>query len=164
MDRFIMHVNIGYPDEASEAEILRLVRSEEGVEKKTKTKNKSNPEAISQQAVFEARKEISVLHTSEAIEQYIVSLIFATRYPERYDKDLRKWIQVGASPRGGLGLDKCSRAYAWLNGRDHVTPDDVRAIIHDVLRHRIMLSYEANADGITADRVIDEIVKRVAVA
>lgn len=164
MDRFIMHVNIGYPDEASEAEILRLVRSEEGAEKKTKTKNKSNHEAISQQAVFEARKEITELHTSEAIEQYIVSLIFATRYPERYDKDLRKWIQVGASPRGGLGLDKCSRAYAWLNGRDHVTPDDVRAIVNDVLRHRIMLSYEANADGITADRVIDNIIKHVAVA
>jgi MoxR-like ATPase len=164
MDRFIMHVNIGYPDEASEAEILRLVRSEEGAEKKTKTKNKSSLQAISQQAVFVARKEITELHTSEAIEQYIVSLVFATRYPERYGKDLRKWIQVGASPRGGLGLDKCSRAYAWLNGRDHVTPDDVRAIVNDVLRHRIMLSYEANADGITANRVIDEIVKRVAVA
>ncbi|MHC4560165.1 MAG: AAA family ATPase [Planctomycetota bacterium] len=164
MDRFLMHVNIGYPDEASEAEILRLVRSEEGAEKKIKTKNNSNPEAISQQAVFDARKEITELHTSEAIEQYIVSLIFATRYPERYDKDLKKWIQVGASPRGGLGLDKCSRAYAWLQGRDHVTPDDIRAIVHDVLRHRIMLSYEANADGITADQVIEEIVKNVAVA
>lgn len=164
MDRFIMHVYIDYPDEASEAEILRLVRSEEVTEKKTKTKDKGNPEAISQNVVFEARKEITELHTSEAIEQYIISLIFATRYPERYNEDLRKWIQVGASPRGGLGLDKCSRAHAWLNGRDHVTPDDVRAMAHDVLRHRLMLSYEANADGITADQVIEEIIKNVAVA
>ncbi len=164
MDRFIMHVNIGYPDETSECEILRLVRSEEVTEKTAKTKDKTNPEAISQQSVFEARKEIADLHISEAIEQYIVSLIFATRYPERYNEDLRKWIQVGASPRGGLGLDKCSRAYAWLNGRDHVTPDDVRAVINDCLRHRLILSYEANADGITADQVISEIVKVVAVA
>jgi MoxR-like ATPase len=164
MDRFIMHVNIGYPDEASEAEILRLVRSEEGTGKTAKKKDKTNPEAISQQSVFDARKEITDLHISEAIEQYIVSLIFATRYPERYNEDLRKWIQVGASPRGGLSLDKCSRAYAWLQGRDHVTPDDVRAIVNDALRHRIMLSYEANADGITADQVIDDIVKHVAVA
>ncbi len=164
MDRFIMHVNIGYPDEASEAEIMRLVRSEEVNEKETKAKGKTNPEAISQQAVFEARKEITALHASEAIEQYIVSLVFASRYPERYSKDLANWIQVGASPRGTLGLDRCSRAYAWLHRRDHVTPDDVRAIVHDVLRHRIMLSYEANADGITSDQVIDDIVKRVAVA
>ncbi len=164
MDRFIMHVNIGYPDETSECEILRLVRSEEEGEKTAKTKDKTNPEAISQQSVFEARKDIADLHISEAIEQYIVSLIFATRYPERYNEDLRKWIQVGASPRGGLGLDKCSRAYAWLNGRDHVTPDDVRAVINDCLRHRLILSYEANADGITADQVISEIVKVVAVA
>ena len=164
MDRFIMHVNIGYPDEASEAEIMRLVRSEEGNNKKTKAKDKTNPEAISQQSVFDARKDITALHASEAIEQYIVSLVFASRYPKRYSKDLANWIQVGASPRGTLSLDRCSRAYAWLQGRDHVTPDDVRAIVHDALRHRIMLSYEANADGITADQVINEIVKLVAVA
>ena len=160
MDRFIMHVYIDYPDEASEAEILRLVRSEEGNKKETKAKDKTNPEAISQQPVFNARKEITDIHISEAIEQYIVSLIFATRYPERYSEDLRKWIQVGASPRGGLSLDKCSRAYAWLQGRDHVIPDDVRVIVHDALRHRIMLSYEANADGITADQVIEHLVQK----
>lgn len=164
MDRFIMHVNIGYPDEASEAEIMRLVRSEEQNQKETKAKDRTKPEAISQQSVFEAREEITALHASEAIEQYIVSLVFASRYPERYSKDLANWIQVGASPRGTLGLDHCARAYAWLHKRDHVTPDDVRAIVHDVLRHRIMLSYEANADGITSDQVIDDIVKRVAVA
>lgn len=164
MDRFIMHVNIGYPDEASEAEIMQLVRSEEQHQKEAKAKDRTKAEAISQQSVFEARKGIMALHASEAIEQYIVSLVFASRYPERYSKDLANWIQVGASPRGTLGLDRCSRAYAWLHSRDHVTPDDVRAIVHDVLRHRIMLSYEANADGITADQVIDDIVKHVAVA
>ncbi|MCP4896031.1 MAG: AAA family ATPase, partial [bacterium] len=90
-------------------------------------------------------------------------LIFATRYPERYSDDIRKWIHVGASPRGSLALDKTSRAHAWLAGRDHVTPDDVRAVVHDCLRHRLMLSYEANADGMTAQEVISEIVKVVAV-
>ena len=93
-----------------------------------------------------------------------MQLISATRQPERYSDELQSWIEVGASPRGSLALDKCSRAHAWLKGRDHVTPDDVRAIAHDVLRHRIMLSYEANAEGITTNQVITEIVKQVAVA
>ena len=95
---------------------------------------------------------------------YIIDLITATRQPERYGEDLKKWIHIGASPRGGIGLDKCSRVHAWLENRDYVTPDDVREIVHDVLRHRIMLSYEANAEGISSDQVIKEIVKRVAVA
>ena len=113
---------------------------------------------------FDARAAIQEIHTSEAIESYIVDLIFATRYPDRYSKDLLRWIQIGASPRGSLGLDKCSRVRAWMQGRDYVIPDDIRAVIHDVLRHRLVLSYEANADGITSDRVIDELVKQVAVA
>lgn len=104
------------------------------------------------------------MQMTSAVEQYVVALIEATRYPERYDKGLRKWIQIGASPRGTIGLDKCSRAYAWLKGRDYVRPDDVQAIAHDVLRHRILLSYDAQAEGITADRVIQKIVELVAVA
>ena len=166
MDRFIMHVYIDYPDEAAEVQVVRLVRSEEMPKEKSDqastVADRSSP--IPQDAVFAARSEIHSIHVSENIERYIVDLINATRYPERYGAELRKWIQVGASPRGGIGLDKCSRAHAWLNDREHVTPDDVRAVVHDVLRHRIMLSYEANAAGITADRVIDEIVKQVAVA
>jgi len=98
------------------------------------------------------------------IEKYIVDLVFATRYPERYDEKLASWIRFGASPRGAIGLDKSARVHAWLNGRDHVLPDDVRAVVHAVLRHRIALSYEANADGISANDVIDEILKLVAVA
>jgi MoxR-like ATPase len=161
MDRFLMHVYIDYPSEESEVEILRLVRGES----KQSHGGVSEPlSPIPQQAVFDARAEIESVHMAEAIDKYIVDLVFATRYPERYSEDLRKWIQVGASPRGGIALDKSSRAYAWLGGRDHVTPDDVRAVVHDCLRHRLMLSFEANAEGISANQVIDEIVKQVAVA
>jgi len=160
MDRFLMHVMITYPDEASEMEIVRLVRAEAAPSHGTK----AEPHTISQQVVFDARKEIDSVYTSEAVETYIVDLISATRFPERYNDQLKKWIQVGASPRGSIGLDKCSRAHAWLQGHDHVTPDDIRAVIHDVLRHRVMLSYEANAEGIGADEVISEIVKVVAVS
>ena len=98
------------------------------------------------------------------MEQYIVDLITATRFADRYSKELAGWIDVGASPRGGIALDRVSRAHAWLNQREFVTPDDVRAVVHDCLRHRLNLSYEASADGIDADHVIQEIVKVVAVA
>ncbi len=162
MDRFLMHVFIDYPDEASELQVIRLVRSEEKQGKGTS--KEEEPVTIAQQSIFDARARIRELHVSENIERYIVDLITATRRPERYGDQLKTWIEVGASPRGSLGLDKCSRAHAWLKGRDHVTPDDVRAIVHDVLRHRIMLSYEANAEGITTHQVITEIVKLVAVA
>jgi MoxR-like ATPase len=114
--------------------------------------------------VFDARKEIHKTHIAESIEQYIVALIDGTRYPGKYSEELDKWIDVGASPRGGIALDKCSRAHAWLRGQDHVTPDNVRAVVHDVLRHRLMLSYQANASGMSANAVIDELLKHVAVA
>jgi MoxR-like ATPase len=163
MDRFIMHVSIGYPDEEAEGAIIRLVRGEErGAKSKSDGGDKQQP--ITQDSVFAARAEIHEIHVSEAVERYMVDLIFATRYPERYTEELRKWIEVGASPRGALALDRCSRAHAWLSDRDHVTPDDVRAIVNDVLRHRITLSYQANAAGLTSNGVIDEIVKVVAVA
>jgi MoxR-like ATPase len=162
MDRFLMHVYINYPEEASEMEVIRLVRSEEG-QKAAPTKEKETV-TIAQQHIFEARSQIFEIHVSEAIEKYIMDLITATRQPGRYGEDLKKWIHIGASPRGGIGLDKCSRVRAWLQGRDYVTPDDVRAVVNDVLRHRILLSYEANAEGISSDQVIREIAKRVAVA
>ena len=159
MDRFLMHVVIGYPDEKSEAEIVRLVRGEQGGGPKAE-----RPTSIEQQVVFDAREEINRVHVSEAAERYMVDLVFATRSPERYSEEIRSWIQVGASPRGTLALDKCSRVHAWLHEQDHVTPDNVRAIAHDALRHRLMLSYEANAAGISPDQVVDEILKVVAVA
>ena len=158
MDRFLMHILVEYPEEESEAKILRLVRGEEQA---AKTEDVA---AIPQEAIFEARREIHAVHLSEAVESYIVDLIWATRDPKRYDEDLAKWLQIGASPRGGIALDKCSRARAWMEGRDHVTPDDVRGVAYEVLRHRLMLSYEANAEGVTANDVISGLLERVAVA
>ena len=157
MDRFLMHVYIDYGTEEEEARVIRLVRGEEQGQA-------SSAEPVSQQAIFNARKEIGSVSVSPVVEQYMVDLIFATRYPERYDDQLAKWLHVGASPRGAIGLDRCARAFAWLQGRDHVLPDDVRAVVHPVLRHRITLSYEANADGISANEVLDVLLKHVAVA
>ena len=159
MDRFLLHIYIDYGNEDAEAQVIRLVRGEEGP-----SDSVDSTAPVVQQVVFDARQEINQIQVSDIIERYIVDLIFATRYPDRYDEKLASWIRIGASPRGAIGLDKCVRVHAWLNGRDHVLPDDVRAVIHSVLRHRIALSYEANADGISANDVIDEILKLVALA
>ena len=159
MDRFLMHVYVDYPDEASEAQIIRLVRGEEA---SSPADSLTSP--IVQQVVFDAREEINAITVSEIMEKYMVDLIFATRYPERYSEQLATWIHIGASPRGGIGLDKCARVHAWLDGREHVLPDDVRAVAHSVLRHRLKLSYDASADGVSANDVLDEILKLVAVA
>jgi len=158
MDRFLLHVYIDYGTEEAEARVIRLVRGEEG------PASTEDEEPVIQQVIFDARKEINQVQVSEVIEKYIVDLVFASRYPERYDEKLASWIRIGASPRGAIGLDKCARVHAWLNGRDHVLPDDVRAVVHGVFRHRIALSYEANADGVSSNDVIDEILKQVAVA
>jgi len=159
MDRFLMHVYIDYPDESSEAQIIRLVRGEEGQGGEIEA-----TAPIPQQVIFDARREIHRVGVSEAVESYIVDLVFATRYPERYEEELARWIHVGASPRGGLALDRCARVHAWLHGRDHVLPEDVRAICHCALRHRLKLSYDASADGVSANDVIDRILSLVAVA
>lgn len=160
MDRFLLHVVIRYPDDAAELEVMRLVRSEEGEEQGAAKAATVMPQPV----VFEARAEIRKVGMAETVERYIVALISATRQPEQYGEDLQRWIHVGASPRGTIALDKVSRAHAWLDGRDHVTPDDVRAVVYDCLRHRLILSYEANAEGLTTDDVIKEIVQRLAVA
>jgi MoxR-like ATPase len=165
LDRFLMHVYVDYPEEASERDIMLLVRGEEQIDTVATAHASSTPsDRIHQDVIFAARKETHNIHMAAAVEQYIVALIEATRYPERYDKDLRKWIQIGASPRGTIGLDKCSRAYAWLKGRDYVRPDDVQAVAHDVLRHRLILSYDAQAEGVRADQVIGRVIKLVGVA
>jgi len=156
MDRFLMHVMIDYPDDASELKILRLNREEQSKEKKEEKK-------LSPDIIFDARKEIENITISETMEKYIVDIISATRYPEKYSEELRNWIDYGASPRGSIAIDRSSRTHAWLHGNDHVSPDNIRAVVHDCLRHRLILSYEANADGITADKVIDEILQQVAV-
>jgi MoxR-like ATPase len=159
MDRFLMHVYIDYPDEASEAKIIRLVRGEEG-----DASAGGDAEPIVQDVVFAARDEIHEVTVSPAIEKYMVDLVFATRYPDRYSEQLASWIHVGVSPRGGIALDKCARAHAWLDSRNQVLPDDIRDVCHGVFRHRLNLSYDASADGVSANDVIDEILKLVAVA
>jgi MoxR-like ATPase len=165
MDRFLLHVAVGYPDQKSEAAILRLNRDEEAhVEAaRGEVAAQASPK-LSPKVIFEARSKIQTIHVSEAVEDYIVALVFATRYPDRLDKDVAKWLQFGASPRGGIGMDRAARAHAWLAGRDYVTPEDVQAIAHDVLRHRLILSYEAHAEGVAADHVIDRLLELVAVA
>jgi MoxR-like ATPase len=158
MDRFLLHVFIKHPSDENERKILRLVRGEEG------GPASGDAKPLPQQTILDARNEVHAVKVADAIERYIVDLISATRNPGRYSEKLKQWIHVGASPRGTLALDRTSRAHAWLQGRDHVLPDDVRAVVHDCLRHRLMLSYEASAEGVSADTVIDEMVKLVAVA
>ena len=160
MDRFLMHVMMDYPDPESEIKVIRLVRGEES----NSGKEKAKEELISQDIIFKAREKIYKIKVSENIEQYIVDLINATRSPQKYSEELDSWIDYGASPRGSLALDKCGRVNAWLNERDFVNADDIRSVAHDVLRHRIVPSYEANAEGVGKDQIIDEILKLVAVA
>jgi MoxR-like ATPase len=119
---------------------------------------------VPQQAIFEAREEIAAVTTPEPMEDYVVALVSATRRPDQLDEELGQHIQVGVSPRGSLALDRCSRAHAWMEGRDVVTPDDIRAVAHDCLRHRIKASFEAQADGVTSDELISRVVELVAVA
>ncbi len=159
LDRFLMQVVISYPDEAVEGEIIQLNRAENAHKPKDKA---PEPEPISQQAVFDARGEIDDIFVSDAAQKYMVDIIFATRFPGRYGDDLGKLIQVGASPRGSLALDRCSRVRAWLDNESFVTPDHVRSVLHDCLRHRIILSYEAISEGVSVDQALDKIVALVA--
>jgi MoxR-like ATPase len=158
MDRFLMHVNITYPQDADEVKIMRLVRGEEG------GSHKAAPPKVAQSDIFTAREEVRAVRMIEAVETYIVALVAATRRPSEFGDKLKDWINIGASPRGTLALDRTSRAYAWLKGRDYVTPEDVQSVAHDCLRHRVSLTYEASADGKRADDVIDELIRQVAVA
>lgn len=159
MDRFLMHIRIDYPSDADEVKVMRLVRSESAAHAA-----EAEPAKIPQQVIFDARAEIDRVVTKDVVENYMVALIAATRRPAEFGDKLKNWIAVGASPRGSLALDRCSRTYAWLQGRDFVTPEDVQAVAHDCLRHRVSLSYEAGADGMNADTVLDEVVRQVAVA
>lgn len=160
LDRFLLHVKIAYPDAAAELDILRLVRGEA----LQPTATEAQTTQLSQQQVMVARQAVLSLHMSEAVEEYIVQLIMATRQPKKYSDQLAQWLEFGSSPRGTLALDRCARAHAWLAGRDYVSPEDVRAVCHDVLRHRLILSYEAEAAGYDSDHIIDEILQRVAIA
>jgi len=155
MDRFLMHVNVGYPAVEAERDILKLARNE------AMQTPVELVEEVSEATLLDARKEVLAVHMAEPVEEYIVQLILATRNPGQYGDQLASWLDYGASPRATISLDRCARAHAWLNDRDYVSPDDIRAVAHDVLRHRLILSFEAEANGITADQVIDTLISTV---
>jgi MoxR-like ATPase len=157
LDRFLMHVRIDYPDAETEKKILYLSRDE------FDQQGSHIAECVSQADLFAARRQAMDLHMADALEDYIIHLVMATRQPEKYSADLSRWIQYAASPRATIALDRCSRAHAWLAGRDYVSPEDIQAIAPDVLRHRVLLSFEAEAAGISSDDVIAELLRRVAV-
>ncbi len=160
LDRFLMHVSIGYPDAVAEQEILGLARQQARDEL---SEAPQAPVLVTQQQVFAAQSQVLELHLAPALQEYIVQLVLATRDPGRWDETLGHLVSYGASPRATIGLDRCSRARAWLDGRDYVSPDDVHATIHDVLRHRVLLSYEAEADGVIVDELVDRLLERVPV-
>lgn len=155
LDRFLMHVNVDYPAAEAEREILSLARNE------ALQTPQQDMEKISEATLMAARKEVLSVHMAEPVEEYIVQLILATRNPAQYGNQLENWLDYGASPRATISLDRCARANAWLNGRDYVSPDDVRAVAHDILRHRLILSFEAEANGVTPDQVIDTLISCV---
>ncbi|MEX1237081.1 MAG: MoxR family ATPase [Pseudomonadales bacterium] len=161
LDRFLMQVNIDYPDASSERSILQLVRNEALA---AGTGAAPVPPVVTQDAIFAARRDLLTLHMAPVVEDYIVQLTLATRNPAAYGDDLAHWLDYGASPRGTIALDLCARANAFLQGKDFVSPDDVQAVVHDVFRHRIIVSFEAEATGIDADTVIETLVQRVAAA
>ena len=159
LDRFLMYIRIDQPDINVERRILHLVRDEEM--DALDNKKQENICAISMKDIFDARREAFSVQFSNSMEEYLVQLVMATRHPEKYDASLKNSLAYGASPRATIALDKCSKIHAWMAGRDYVTPEDIHAVVFDVLRHRIILSFEAQANGITADDVIARLLKLV---
>ena len=160
LDRFLMHVTVDFPNADEEKQILKLTRDEARSAGQT---SQPATQSISQEQLLEARQEVLDIYLDPSLESYLIELVLATRSAARYGDDLAGWIEFGASPRATMALDRCARAYAWLNGRDFVSPEDIQTIAPDVLRHRIILSFEAEAEGITPDRCIAELIGRVAV-
>lgn len=155
LDRFLMHIEVGYPDAEAEAEILALNRREALHQEATK------PTELSQEHLFAARQEVMSIYMAPEVEDYLVQLILATRQPEKYDDNLANYIEFGASPRATIALDRCARANAWLNDRDYVTPGDIQSVLFETLRHRILLSYQAEAEGIDTNQIIQQLIERV---
>lgn len=155
LDRFLMYIKITHPDAATEKKILKLVRGE------ILGEESSVPADVTVEDILNARTEALKVHMSEAVEEYLVQLIMATRYPEKYDSSLKGSVLFGASPRATLALDRCAKVHAWLKGKDFVTPEDLHAVVYDILRHRLILSFEAQAEGLTTDHVIASLLKSV---
>ncbi|MCX7089443.1 MAG: MoxR family ATPase [Methylococcales bacterium] len=160
LDRFLLHIKIDYPEAAHEKSILHLARSEA---RQSPLHKKALFSPLTQQTLFMARNEVLDIHMAESLEDYLLQIILATRNPGVYGSDLAAWLQFGASPRASIALDRCARAKAWLEQRDFVGPEDIQALALDVLRHRLILSYEAEAEGITTDHFIKELIARIAV-
>ena len=161
LDRFLMHVSIDYPAVNSEKQILALAKEQARVEYSSNTDAETILDKVQLQ---QAQTEVLDLHMAEAVEDYLVQLVIASRNPQAYGDDLARWVNYGASPRGTIALDRCARAHAWLQQRDYVSPEDVQSVIHNVFRHRVLLSFEAEAEGISADDFIRELVRRVPVS
>lgn len=155
LDRFLLHLDVDYPDAEHELAILRLNRGE------AKGQTAQEKPRISQDAIFAARQEVLNVHMADAIENYLIRLIMATRKPAQYDTKLAEWIEMGVSPRATIALDRCARAHAWLNGRDFVSPEDIQTMIFPVLRHRLLLSYQAQAENIHPNQVIAHLLSLV---
>ena len=155
MDRFLLHVKVDYPAAGSERKILDLSREEQNLN------FKSFEKPLTQLELDKARKSVRDVHMSEQVEEYLVQIVLATRNSDKYGGDLNNWLEYGASPRATIALDVCSKALAWLNNKDFVSPDDIRSVAHDILRHRIILSFEAEANGVSSDQVIDELLRVV---
>lgn len=153
LDRFLMYVKINQPDADIEHKILHLVRGED----KKEQKDVFAPLSIDD--VLSARREVLDIHMSDAVEEYLVQLVVATRNPQKYASDLLGQVLYGASPRATIALDKCAKIHAWLSNRDYVTPEDIHAVVYDVLRHRIILTFEAQAEGVTVEEVIGRILQ-----
>ncbi len=161
LDRFLLQVKVDYPNAEHEKAILRLVRAEARQIGQKSMKKSFTP--MTQATLFEARNAVLDLYLAEPLEDYLLQIILATRKPKVYGDDLASWLQYGASPRASIALDRCARAKAWLSERDYVAPEDIQEMAFDVLRHRLILSYEAEAEGMTTDDVIKELIARVPV-
>jgi MoxR-like ATPase len=160
LDRFLMHVSIGYPDATAEKEILELARNQARDELGEVS---AAPVLVTQEQVFLAQRGVLDMYMAPALEEYIVQLVLASRDPGSWDDELSRLVSYGGSPRATIALDRCARARAWLDQRDYVSPDDIHAVVHDVLRHRVLLSYEAEADGVTVDQLVDRLLDLVPV-
>ena len=168
LDRFLLHIKVDYPDADCEQSILQLTRKEALTQQQQNTNQTSldttpQMEKITQKDIFDARRQILQMYMSEEVERYLIALILGTRQANKLDSDLARWIDYGASPRATIALDRCARAHAWLQGKDFVAPSDIAAVAHEVLRHRILLTFEAEANGITTDKCISRLLSLTAI-